>query len=350
MTYQRSVILAFALGVWACGGVNEIDDSVCEEGVIECGDDCCSADEACTNNACVSISELAVAEFASTPLDPTGWVTANDAPIEFTAVTVDLPGVIYECRTGPAMMIGDIAFAPCDGGDGTTPVHQPVPNPAMEEGSYRTELRVVVDDFVSEPAGFDFYAHRSLDAAPICDPPALSDDAIFTAAAAELLAGVPPTVPAAISTRNPFVSVPFVNVQPSFGAAQSLPWSNVVGQDFTVEAPSLRRRFALSTNQQMMLVQRRYGSRQLIALGETDGNRLCENRLSIARVGGDCPNFVINARGKSVCVDDSGNVDRTTDNGFIKLQKMVSPKGASETCPPNQFAPGACAFYLALPM
>jgi hypothetical protein len=364
----------------ACGGVNEAGDEVCESGLTDCGGECldttndeancggcdiaCGAEQACIASTCEDFSSFVTAQFDTTPRDPTGWVFTDGSPLSFDIVPVDVDGVTYECRTGPAMMIGSVAFSACDGADGTGTTHTPAPNPAMEEGSYQTEMRVRIGDFISDPVVFEFYAHRSLDSAATC-PQTLTDDEIFTAAGVELLAGNPPAFGANTVTRNPFVTLPFTNIQPS-NATQVTGsfWQNRRNTNFTVQARSLRRRFALSANGQLILVQRQYVSRRALDAGETEIERLCRNGISYQIVTDgihrdaklDCHTMVLNSSGASRCVrDDGGNpvVEMPSTNGFIKINRkmMFSPKGANTTCPSNLFNPGACIFdYLVLPM
>lgn len=365
-----------ALTLAACGSVNQAGDD-CESGLTDCGecvdttndelhcggcDITCGAEQACIDSSCEDFASFVTAQFDTTPLDPTGWVTSDGNPIRFTFVPVDVEGVTYECRTGPAMMIGSIAFSACDDGDGSTPSHTPVPNPVMEEGSYQTEMRVRVGDFISDPVVFDFYAHRSLDSVPTCPRP-LTDQEIFAAASPELLGANPPAFAANTATRNPFITLPFTNVQPSPSAQQAPPWINLTGQPFTVQARSLRRRFALSANRQMLLVQRQYVSRRGQDAGIADTATLCRNGITYSVRQGqhrdsnvDCENLVLNSQGESRCVrlvGGSPSVELRTQNGFIKLSKgrMFSPKGDAMLCPSNLFNPGACVFdYLVLPL
>lgn len=367
--------LGAALALAACGSVNQVADDggsgTCE--LTECGTECvdtttsaahcggcdmaCGAEQACVDSACEEVT----AEFATTPRDPTGWVTADGSPLELTFVPVEIDGAIYECRTGPEMMIGSLSFGPCDDGDGTQPVHIPVPNPAQEEGSYQTEMRVRVGDFVSAAASVSYYAHHSLDVVATCPQP-FTDAEIFAAAGPQLLAGDPPPFGSTTQVRNPFITIPFTNVAPNSPAMQSPPWTNITGQSFTLQASSLRRRFALSSSGQLLLVQRQYVSRRASLDGETDMGRLCRNgisyRTSFGQFGDsnlDCQTMVLNSRGFSRCVIDvngSPTVQLPSVNGFIKLnsKSMFSPKGASIDCPSNKFFPGGCAIYMVLPM
>lgn len=375
------ILLAGAFALAACGSVKrDVNDDGCDTGLTDCDGVCvdiasdeancgacdspCGAEQACLAETCEDFSTFAIAEFETTPLDPTGWVTSDGDPISFTFTPIDeVDDEVYECRTGPAMMLGSIPFAPCDDGDGSTPTHTPVPNATQEEGSYRTEVRVRIGDFISEVAGFDFYAHRSLDSVPTC-PHTLTDAEIFAAAGAELLGANPPAFGANTETRNPFIQLPFVNVQPNAPAQQpGTIWANIAGGNFTVQARSLRRRFALSPNGQLLLVQRQYVSRRAVAEGITDMARLCRNGITYTVGAGtqrdghvDCNNMVLNSQGESRCIrDDNGTaiVEFPSTNGFIKLGKkdFFSPKGMGPTCPSNLFNPGACQFdYLVLPL
>lgn len=373
--------LPLVMGFAACGSVNSVNDNddggTCE--LTECGTECvdtatdenhcggcdmpCDSQQACIDSACENFEDFVAAELETTPRDPTGWVAPDGSPIELTFVPVEVEGATYECRTGPAMMIGSVAFGPCDGGDGTQPVHRPVPNPVMEEGSYQTEMRVRIGDFISEPVVFRFYAHRSLDSVATCPQP-FTDQDIFDAVADELLVGNPPAFGPATRVRNPFITLPFTNVAPSASTQQAgSPWLGVTGNNFTVQARSLRRRFALSPNGQLLLVQRQYVSRRAAEAGETDLGRLCRNGI-VYRTGigshndahVDCQTMVLNSRGFSRCVrpvNGAPSVEFPTSNGFIKLNRksMFSPKGGGDLCPSNLFNPGACGFgYLVLPM
>ena len=357
------------IGLTACGSVENIDDNnnnnddggpTCE--LIECNGDCCDAGEVCLSGSCEVFRDTVTARFETTPRDPTGWLDAENNPITFAIEPVDAVGVVYECRTGPESLLGGIPFTPCDGGDGTQPVHEAVPMVNMEEGSYRTEVRVRVGDLISAPAGFDYYAHHSLDGAATCPQP-LTDEQIFEAAGPALLFGEPPPFPSFTGTRNPFISLPFSNVAPNAATqVAGSRWLGITGNNFTVETRSLRRRFALSPDRKLLLVQRQYVSRRAVDRGVTNIGGLCRNgisyRTSTSPRGDsklDCQTMVLNSRGFSRCIrNDNGTplVELPTQNGFIKLSRRMtfSAKGPTEVCPSNDYNPGACDFgYLVLP-
>lgn len=298
---------------------------------------------------CVSLSAPNIPVIETVFPHATGWIDEDDQPIRITMVPP--PAGILECRTGPASMIGALDFAPCDGGDGTQPFHEPLPDPMFEEGSYETHIRTRLDDSVSSLLVYPFYAHRSLDRVPRC-PSAIDDSEVLQASEQLLLATGP--FPDDIQLLPPFVELPFTAVIITAGMAGSGHWSPTI-VDYRVEPLSLRRRFVLNDAGDRLLVVREYESRQA---REFQDQHICRNGFrfgntpdpNMARPNDrrthDCQYFVLNSRGQSVCLTANGGelaLGPPSDIGWVKLnaRPSFSPKGRNE-CP-------GCDFYLLLP-
>ena len=307
----------------------------------------------------------------------TGWLDGNGAPIEMQFVDGNGTDVIYQCRTGHVDVVGDVPFSNCDGATGTSPVHRPQPTVGMEQGHYVTHMRITDGSFTSRTLEYPFYAHGSLNSVPRC-PAAFSDETIFAKAKQELpeeppfslLAGVEPT-----RTVNPFIRILFENVIIPFDMRSDQnglgngTWADASVETQLLVGHSLRRRFVFNNDRTLLLVQRRYQSRQALAHGVTDPDTLCRNGFVFGRNNPntpghgkatvDCENFVLNSRGQGVCLIQDGEgsdaqlVTRlSTSVGWVKLRSKgaFSAKGPQDICPnDNNFFPRACNWYLHLP-
>ena len=82
---------------------------------------------------CVEDGSPLVAPVIVSPPDPTtGWLNADGEPIAFEIAD---PGRgTLECRSGPESVFDMLDFRPCDGNDGSEPVHRPSPDPVADRG------------------------------------------------------------------------------------------------------------------------------------------------------------------------------------------------------------------------
>ena len=271
----------------------------------------------------------------------TGWTDQDGQPIRLQFLPVST-GVL-ECRTGPEAMIGMLEFEPCDGADGRGGFHVPAPDPTFPEGSYETQARIRRGAELSDQVSYPFYVHRSLDSTRLCPP--LISDALVLEQARSHLASAPPFGNGTV-VRNPFVSVPFDGVTVTVGMVNGSGWDPNL-TSVRVEAKSLRRRFVLNQERDLLLVRREYESRMARMFASEHS---CRNSFKFG--GGtdrkfDCQYFVLNSRGQSVCLVPNGAdlvPERPSEIGWVKLNKAdnFSAKGPAD-CPDCQ------PWYLVLP-
>jgi hypothetical protein len=243
-------------------------------------------------------------------------------------------------------MIGGIPFANCMG-DGTVPRHSPVPVVGTEEGSYRTEVKIVVGAYQSPVVGYDFYAHHSLDGVARCMPPH-TDDQIFTAAQA--IAGFVSTpFDASTVVDAPFIHLPFKNVIRYPNMNDGYPSSFDTGDPMDVDVLTLRRRFVLNSARTLLLIQRTHESRMHRNNPGPPGTGTCRNSFRFGdnhnvtdnpRRFVDCKNFVLNSRGQGRCIDPALATPafQSTEIGWAKLiqrRRSFSLKGLTEDCTPS---------------
>jgi hypothetical protein len=281
---------------------------------MACGPSCtsCLSDEVC-NQGCTAAPAPA---FDKTPLDPTGWKDSAGQPISFKIKPTNVPGTLYECRTGPeaAFTPTDPPWKPCDGGSGLTPTHTPVKSATTPEGSYRTEYRYRSDSYRSPTASYQFYVHSSLDSVGTCPAagvPPITDAEYFIAAAQFVgFPGTdqfpnPGTSPTdAFYIRDPWIKIPFTGVHTVAGMATwpapGAPFDHVVNER------SLRHKFVLNQQRTMLLMKRQYAHPK---------TRDCKNRVDfgsqLASFRGpagrgvhklDCEAFVVNVHGQGICI------------------------------------------------
>lgn len=281
---------------------------------MACGPTCaaCLSDEVC-NQGCTAAPLPA---FEKTPLDPTGWKDSAGQPIVIKLKPTGIPGTLYECRTGPeaAFTPSDPPWKPCDGGTGATPTHTPTKNATTPEGSYRTEYRYRSDSYRSPTVAFQFYAHQSLDnqrTCPLVGVPAITDAEYF--AAAQTFVGFPGTdafpVPGATPAdsfylRDPFIKIPFTGVHTVPGM-NSWP-SPAAAFDHVVNERSLRHKFVLSPQRNMLMVKRQYvHPKKNDCVNRVDfGGQMAFLRGPTGRGPHklDCEAFVVNVHGQGICI------------------------------------------------
>lgn len=325
----------------------------------QCGPACseCQTDELC-GTTCVTAP---APEIVTTPLTPTGWVDGSGKPIAITVKPVNVPGTIYECRTGPVSKYSATVpeWKPCDGAAGTGTTHTPTPDAAVPEGTYRTEYRYRSDTYRSPAASFTFYVHHSLDSVKLCGPtnggPKFSDDQYFTAANLfndgefPLAPNTFPAIPATpartdpIFLENPWIHIPFTAIRWSQGIARSPGGWPANGANYDFNERSLRHKFVMNPLRSMVLMKRQYQSHA----------RDCKNKIRIGSdMSGDfgpqafgrgwkvldCEAFVLNSHGNALCMGSAAGkpvvleVDKRP--GYTATNFAAFPAVA----PPNQFS------------
>lgn len=151
---------------------------------------------------------------------------------------------VLQCRTGPEKAVAKLPFVPCDGADGTKPLHYPT---LAAEGKHRTEVRYVIGNKTSATAQATYYVHRSLDGVSCCQ--ATRPDTAWFEAARSHLKG------AEMFDQSTRLDNPFIEI---VGRGSR--------RNYTEELLSLRRTFRLSPDQKLLLIRRTMVSRRTLEL------------------------------------------------------------------------------------
>lgn len=296
---------------------------------MACGETCtpCQMDEIC-NAGC---KPAPLAAFKTPPRNPTGWETVN-GPLQIEVEPMTAPGTIYECRTGPAAKFSPTVpeWGPCDGDKGAGTIHKPKPDPATPEGTYRTEYRYRSDTYRSNTAALTYYVHKALDKVPTCpragqtnDGPHFTDEQYFAEAVkfasqnpgAGFMLGAtfpapkdPPARTDEIFLDNPWIKIPFagIKITPNLFNGD---WGPNNG-NVTVETRSLRHKYVLSKDRQLLLVKRQYvhpGARRkdctdFFPMGSNLGASYGPKEAGRGRREVACEALVLNSRGASLCL------------------------------------------------
>jgi hypothetical protein len=299
---------------------------------------------------------------------PTGWLNAAGASPSMAIRPVT--GALFECRTGRTRNkpdapsnIANMTFSPCDGGDGSKPTVVARPVAVDPNGTYRTEVRMRILDYVSaSTTSAEYYAHDTLDHAAEC--PSSFTDAQLVAAAIKPAwnqGTLTDTGAFGVMTAldSPFVQVPFVSS--AFNV-----WAKV--GDPTPPTPdlikvlSLRHTFTMSGN--FLVVRRRFESSRRKTLEPVsscvNGFQFGWNKFMIykkrfgptdpreARRRVDCVGLVINSAGNGTCVQkDVTGALVPAIYSYTAWEKLVdidnfSPKHRG-TC---TLSPARCGFEL----
>lgn len=302
---------------------------------------------------------------------PTGWTDENGNPPTMSVVAV--PGATYECRTGRTKVaanssshVNNQPYHLCDGVAGATPVVLGTPVAADPSGTYQTQVRLHILDYVSATAPTaEYYAHETLNGAHVCTD-AIQDADIFTAALM-----VTPSQQQLASTGafgagtvidNPFVAISFIN---SVFDVWSVLGDPTPPSPNVVNVLSLRHRFAFNGAKDLLLVRRRFESSRRKTYEQSSS---CKNGYAfgwrwfeyagqvfgppspaLAQRRIDCVALVLNAAGNGVCVElgRAGILVPAiyTNTGWEKLVSIDSfaPKYRG-TC--GKTNPAKCGFLL----
>jgi hypothetical protein len=302
-----------------------------------CGSTCavCLGSLVC-NNACVAPPALSITQ---APPDPAGWLDPRGAPPTVTVADPGVPGIVYECRTGPDATFTTTtpAWVNCDGASGTGRVATLAPTPSTPEGNYRTEVRYRQGTFTSAVVTARYYIHHSLDKVATCprpgfptDGPHFTDADYFNAATtfaaanptlfpvtASVTFPAPAAIPArtdAIYLRNPFIKIPFVSIIESGGMyggegtgfAYSWP---ATGSNYLFNERSLRHTWVLNAARTMMLYKRHY-------IHPVNTVAPCQNLIWVGHIYFgtdypshtiDCEALVLNTKGNGLCFTTGGS-------------------------------------------
>ena len=246
-----------------------------------------------------------------------------------------MPGIAYECRTGPdaSFTTTTPAWVNCDGASGTGRVATLAPTPSTPEGNYRTEVRYRQGTFTSAVVAARYYIHHSLDKVATCprpgfaaDGPHFTDADYFNAATTFATANptlfplsaafpAPAAIPArtdAIYLRNPFIKIPFVGVTESggmtnFGTGLPTSWPST-GGSYLFNERSLRHAWVINAAHTMILMKRRYAHPvNTVAPCQNliwEGHPFAGTDYPYRPV--DCEALVLNSHGNGLCFTTGG--------------------------------------------
>ncbi len=251
------------------------DDNDCD-GFTDCADSACAATAACCStseaeqcgdgidNNCDGVIDCPIIVETMPPLPASGredWeggaVSADKAGLRLEAPAADR--FIVQCRSGKPANVSSKQFVVCNPSNPSGLNVKPFPelegpNP-LHNGLTTTQVRFAYPNGqVSQPASFTYYTHNSLYGVEQC-PEKKTDAEYFAAASASLLTSADPT----FAQEDAGLAPPFVNI--TFNPAASTV-SEVAGGEGAVEYHSLRRRFALNAEKNLILMKRVYSSRQ----------------------------------------------------------------------------------------
>lgn len=308
------------------------DDNDCD-GFTDCADSVCAATAACCSpseaeqcgdgidNNCDGVIDCPIIVETMPPLPPAGredWeggaVSADKAGLKLEKP--EAPRFIVQCRSGKPANVSSKQFIVCNPSDPSGLNVKPFPdlegpNP-LYNGLTTTQVRFAYPNGqVSQPVSFTYYIHNSLYGVEQC-PEKKTDAEYFAAASATLLTSADPT----FADEDARLASPFVNI--AFEPAASTVFEVAEGEG-AVEYLSLRRRFALNAEKNLVLMKRVYASRQV----EDEANRCraATIRKHVADLAGyaadnnryfrnGCDAVVMNRDGAGLClvVDENNNI------------------------------------------
>jgi hypothetical protein len=240
-------------------------------------------------------------------------VAASAARI--TLQTPARPNYVVQCRSGKPTVIATRVFVACNPAAPMNLTVQPFPesegsNPA-HDGMIATQVRFAYPNGqVSHPTSFEYYVHSSMAGAQPC--PRKAPDADFFSYARPYLTIANGAVFADADAK---LAAPFVNI--AFQPRLSSLFTVTAGQG-NLEYLSLRRRFSLNAQKDLILMRRTFASRRatsrpcltaMIRKHDTDlGPQGTENPYRYHRTG--CDVMVMNKEGTGLClvVDAMGGI------------------------------------------
>ncbi len=302
-----------------CDGFSDCTDSQCAPTAA-----CCTASggEICTDgidNNCDGVIDCPVITATVPERPPAGRETWEGGAVSPSAARIMLQApiqtnYIVQCRSGKPATVSSKVFVACNPTSPASLTVQPFPdgeasNPAYN-GIIETQVRFAFPNSqVSQPASFRYYVHNSLAGAQPC-PRKAPDADLFAAARPNLVTATSPK----FLDSDAKLMAPFVNI--AFKPSQNVEFGVGAGEG-DVEYLSLRRRFSLSPEKDLILMRRAYTARRnysppcraaTIFKHNTDDGIYGINSARHYRTG--CDALVMNKQGAGVCliVDNQGTI------------------------------------------
>lgn len=298
-----------------CDGFDDCDDSECAATT-----DCCTVEgvEVCddgVDNDCDGEIDCPTILDTVPSMPPPGRESFEGGAVsaDMATLTLDAPvldGYVVQCRSGKPAAVGNETFTVCDSSSPSslevTPFDSAEGSDATYDGLMTTEVRFAYPNGqVSATASFSYYVHSSLYGAATC-PEKATDAEYFAAAESYLLADDGTT----FQDADAHLASPFVNI--AFTPPMSTRFE-VADDAGTVEYLSLRRRFVLNADKNLILMKRVYKSRTN-ALDDCRAATIRKHASDDSIVYDEtryfrnrCDAIVINREGAGVCllVDDN---------------------------------------------
>ncbi|MFT4311100.1 MAG: hypothetical protein ACMXX7_00580 [Candidatus Woesearchaeota archaeon] len=215
--------------------------------------------------------------------------TNNPGRRKITFGSVDLPDVIYECRTGHISNVNQYPFEPCDGVSGQNPYHYIKQDGNHIRGNYRTQLRIRQGNDVSSIKNYDYYMwsyegysdnlfNRGLSQSLSYTCNKISDPNIYFNKALEVL-----------------------NKQGTFSSSSNLdgPEMRIQWSSGSSEFISFKKELEFNEDNTLILLKRRYGSVHSNSCSLSWPNTNSIFRLQTTY---DCDAVVVNRDGQGVCL------------------------------------------------
>lgn len=305
------------------GGDNDCDTFVdCADGDCAAGPACCtpSGPEICTDgvdNDCNGVIDCPVIVSTVPERPPAGREAWEGGAVAASAARITLqtparPTYVVQCRSGKPTVVSTQVFVACNPQDPMNLVVQPFPesegNNPTHNGLMTTEVRFAYPNGqVSQPTSFRYYVHNSMAGVQPCPRKAPDQNFLDFARPYLVTMGSPVFTDADAKLAAPFVNIAF---QPKLSSVFTVS----AGQG-NVEYLSLRRRFSLNAQKDLILVRRTFASRRatsrpcltaMIRKHDSDlGPVGTENNNRYFRTG--CDAMVVNKEGAGLCLVADAN-------------------------------------------
>ncbi|MGC4067646.1 MAG: hypothetical protein QM784_23960 [Polyangiaceae bacterium] len=263
----------------------------------------------------------------------------DDAMVRLLAPNSNLRLARVECRTDKTSIIGTKTWNTCDLTNPTNltlfAMTDAAAQLAASNGVTQFDFRFVyTDGRTSDPSTMTFYSHNSLrDGSPgtpklRCEPLA-TDEAYFSAARTYLVTGTTQAGFAStdVQLKNPFIYTKFTPSYIGTFTATTTPQE--------VRILSLRHRFSLDANRQLLLVARQYSSTRsagkcnaaAIEVHDTYLGGITGNRNRARKYRNVCDAIVLNKAGSGVCLKVVSGIPVLADNNSSPMITVLTKLG-----------------------